>query len=967
MEGLAGEPRLVGREVELAQLEGALADATKSASVVAVEGEPGIGKSSLLRELATLADGRKCLVLEGRATEIERNVPFAVFIDALDDYLASLNPRSFDFADASGRAALGRIFPALGEFVADSPEPAQEERYRLHAAARRMLEWLARRRPTVVALDDLHWADEASLELVSYLLRHPPAAPLMIAVASRSGQAPRQLEDALAEAVRHGSLLRIELAPLNRSEAEEMIGVGSPPEHHSRLYEVTGGNPFYLEQLARSWEGGEAPDDPVNGGAPGAAVPDLVTGAIARELADLDEPSEGLLRGGAVLGEGFEPDLAAKVGAIGDADPLTVLDGLLARDLVRPTDSPRRFRFRHPIVRQAVYEAAPAGWRLGAHERAAAELGRRGAAPASRAHHLERSASPGDEEAITVLTETATAIAAGAPAAAAYWYGSALRLLSDEDPGRRLAVLVPMAHALAASGSYDESLEAIGEIHDLLPEDAPGLRARIVVSAAEVKHMVGRPREARAELEGALGMLEDRASADASAVKLHLAGDCFYRGDFDALESWVREALGDAEARNDRPGAAAATGLLAASQYMSDQIADAHETMDTAVALLPELGDDELAADLNAYSYTALGAVCLERFDDAYALLERTIRVALATGHGHLAALMRTTRAFAALYEGKVAAADADLDAAVEASILTRNPIFLCWALTMKSWVSLIRGEVSEAARIAERAIAAVEDSDDPVTATSAIYLGDALLASGEAERARDSLLEYAGGPGLPRVERGTRARAYEILTRAELDRGDQPAAEKWVQLAEKSTEGLGIEGRTADAARARAAYELAGGDIERAAAAAREAIAAAQNAGLAIEAERAAIILGRALAAGGVEEAAAVLEGSRATLAELGAEHYANQASRELRRMGIRVSRRSARKGDVGGNGIPALSERELEIAQLVAAGQRNREIAESLFLSVRTVEGHLRRIFGKLEITSRTQLATMMREGSG
>ena len=729
---------------------------------------------------------------------------------------------------------------------------------------------------------------------------------------------------------------------------------------------MTGGNPFYLEQLARSWERGESPDGPVNGGAPGA-VPDLVSRAIARELADLDQLSAGLLRGAAVLGEGFEPDLAAEVGAIGDADPLTVLDELLRRDLVRPTDSPRRFRFRHPIVRQAVYEAAPAGWRLGAHERAAAELGRRGAAPASRAHHLERSASPGDEEAIAVLTETATAIASGAPAAAAHWYGSALRLLSDEDPGRRLAVLMPMARALAASGRYDESLEAIEEIHDLMPENAPGLRARVVASAAEVKHMVGRPREARAELEGALGMLEDRGSADASAVKLQLAGDCFYRGDFDALEGWVREALADAEARGDRPAITAGTGLLGASQYMKDEIAEAHETMDTVVALLRELSDDELAADLNAYSYTAFGVACLERFDDAQVLLDRTIRVALATGNGHLAALMRTTRAFASLYQGRVAEADADLDAAVEASMLTRNPIFLCWALTMKSWASLIRGEVSEAARIAERAIAAVEDSDDPVTATSAIYLGDALLASGEAVRARDSLLDYAGGPGLPRVERGTRARAYEILTRTELDLGDQAAAEQWVRFAEESAEGLGIEGRTADAARARAAYELAGGDVGRAVAAAREAVAAAQNAGLAIEAQRAAIILGRGLAAAGDEEAAAVLEAARATLAEIGAEHYANQASRELRRMGIRVSRRAGRRGDVVANGIGALSERELEIAELVAAGQRNREIAESLFLSVRTVEGHLRRIFGKLEISSRTQLATMMREPSG
>ena len=974
MEGLTIQQPLVGRTEEIARLEHVLAAAATGGVVLTIEGEPGIGKTSVLRQLATLAEDDHRLVLDGRATEIEANLPFAVFLDALDDYLASLNPRSFTFADEAGRGALGRIFPSLAELASEAPDPVQEERYRLHAAARRMLEWLANRRPTVICLDDVHWADEASLELLSHLLRHTPGAPLLLAVAFRSGQAPARVSDSLAEAELHGGLERIVLQALTESETAELIGERTRTGEKGALFELSGGNPFYAEQLARAWDRGEPAARPAAAPRVGAnaSVPDAVIGAIARELGDLDSTVEGVLRGAAVLGEGFEPDLAGEVASIETDASLAALDELLARDLVRPTDSPRRFRFRHPIVRQAVYEAAPAGWRLGAHGRAATALERRGAAPASLAHHLECSAVRGDEGAITALTETAESIAPRAPAAAAHWYGCALRLLPEGAPERRLPLLVPMARALAAGGSFDESLEAIEEIRDLMPPEAAGVRARVVASAAAIKHLCGRPSEARSELLAALAELDDQHSPDASALKLQLAGDCFYRAEFVELERWVREALVDAEAREDRVGIAAATGLLSAALYMRDQMAEARETLDAAMELLPKLTDLELAQDLHAYSYTALGAACLERFDEAIPLLERTIRVALETGHGHLPALMRTTQAFVYLWQGELDLADPDLEAAVEASILTRNPIFLAWALALQSWSALIRGNLSDARRLAEEAIKTAEANDDPVTASAAIFLADALIASSDAERARDQLLTRSGGPELTTLERGTRSRAYEILTRAELDLGDIDAAESWAERGEAAADGIGIPGRTADALRARAALELQRGDTDRAAAAAKEAAEVSRAAGSPIEAARAEILLGQALAAAGdAESGGELLKATHAALERLGAGHYADQASQELRALGIRVSRSGRRRPDDAqngdGDGVAALSARELEIAELVAIGQRNREIAETLFLSVRTVEGHLRRIFGKLGITSRTQLATLMREREG
>jgi DNA-binding CsgD family transcriptional regulator len=251
------------------------------------------------------------------------------------------------------------------------------------------------------------------------------------------------------------------------------------------------------------------------------------------------------------------------------------------------------------------------------------------------------------------------------------------------------------------------------------------------------------------------------------------------------------------------------------------------------------------------------------------------------------------------------------------------------------------------------------------MTATAASYLAEALLANGQAERARSILLERSGGAGLTRIERGFRARGYETLARAELDLGNLEAATAWADRAAEANDGLAIDGRTADALRARAAVELARGDPGRAVDAAGEGLAAARRAGLPIEAGRAQILLGRSLAASGdVVGARAELELARSALAATGAGRYRDEAARELRGLGVRVARPESEHAPAGGTG--ALSAREREIAELVAAGRRNAEIAEALFLSVRTVEGHLQRIYRKLGIRSRTQLAALSRARS-
>ena len=130
-----------------------------------------------------------------------------------------------------------------------------------------------------------------------------------------------------------------------------------------------------------------------------------------------------------MAGDPFEPELAATAAGTSEAAAIEAVDELLRLDLVRETDVPRRFRFRHPLVRRAVYEATPGGWRLGAHERCAEALAARGASAAARAHHVERSAREGDVGAVAVLREAGEAAVRLAPASAAHWFAAALRLL----------------------------------------------------------------------------------------------------------------------------------------------------------------------------------------------------------------------------------------------------------------------------------------------------------------------------------------------------------------------------------------------------------------------------------------------------------------------------------------------------------------------------------------------------------
>jgi hypothetical protein len=433
---------LIARHRELDLLDRLLQDVRSGACrFVTVTGEPGIGKTSLLRELVRRAERAGCLTLAGRAAELERELPFGVLVEAFDEYLESLDKRSFEQLAADGLADLAHVFPAMGalSWRAEAPLSALE-RFRTHHAVRELLERLAAARPLVVVLDDLHWADGASLELLASQLRRPPQGAVLIALAWRSGQADRAFAAAAESSASGTGGAVLELQPLSLESFAGLLGPG-PAAVHRRLHERTGGNPFYALQLwrARGGSGELGPDED---------LPAAIRAAIGSELGRLSAPARQLAQAAAVAGDPFELDLAVAAAGVDEADALPALDELAEHDLVRTSRVPRRFHFRHPLVRSAVYAATSPGARLGLHARTAAALAERGASAAVRAHHIESSARHGDPEALSTLTQAGHDDSQRAPRSAERWFEGALRILPARAPdAERIELLVALARA----------------------------------------------------------------------------------------------------------------------------------------------------------------------------------------------------------------------------------------------------------------------------------------------------------------------------------------------------------------------------------------------------------------------------------------------------------------------------------------------------------------------------------------
>ena len=930
-----------------------------------VVGEPGIGKTRLISELVALAHERRHVVASGQAAEFEEEVPFGVVVDALDAFLGSQNPRRFDGLSEEQKGELAAVFPSLAELAEPRAEVLQPERYRAHHAVRALLELLGRERPCLLVLDDMHWADQASLELLSNLLRRQPRGPVLMVLAFRPPQAPERLRAPLERAERAGVAQRLDLGPLSRAEAEALLDPLLSGAARERLYSDSGGNPFYLEQLgrARRTPGSSDRQGPGDREAPlvgTGSVPEAVVESIAAEIAGLASESREILQGASVVGDPFAPELAAAAAAMSEPDALEALNELTGRDLVRPGAVPIELRFRHPIVRAAVYESTGPAWRLAAHCRLTDALMARGAPATAVARHVERSARPGDAAAISVLTEAGHAVAPRAPAAAARWFAAALRLLppDDEDPQRRLELLVPLARSLGSSGQLEASRETLAEVLELLPPELEAIRGQVIAFMSLVQHLLGRHGEARETLASALEELPDPRSPEASALRVELAADCFFLGEWDRMHRWAAGALELAREAGDPRTHAAAAALLGLSCYELLRLDEACAHVAEAREIVDGLSDDELALRVDACHWLGWVEHLLDLYDDSVRHMERGIAISRRTGQGHVLAPMTIGLVIANTWCGDLTEADRRTTEAIEIAHLAGSDQLMAWAQTMRCWVSGRRGNLDEAIAAGEEAVRIGDDvTRGPYTVVASCWLCDALIESGDAARGRALLLAAVDGPELANVEPAFRSCIYEVLTRAELALGEVDAAAGWAERGLAAMADIGMPGRESFALRAAAEVALARDEPGLAAGLAGEAAKKAGR-GYRVDAARAATIRGVALAAAGDRQGAvAALRGACAELEQCGARRSRDQAVRELRRLGERVGSSGRRGRGVGG--VEALSAREREVADLVTDRLTNRQIAERLVLSEKTVERHLSRIFQKLGVSSRVQVA--------
>jgi ATP/maltotriose-dependent transcriptional regulator MalT len=947
----------VGREAELAQIDSLLARLEEGApACVAIDGEPGIGKTRVLRELRQRAEERKYLVLSGSAAEFEQDLPFGAWVDALDAYVAA---RELEL-DGPEFAGLEAVLPSRREGPAGGGELVAEERYRAHRAVRSLLELLAADAPLVVILDDLHWADPASVELISGLLRREPEAPLLLALAHRRGKAPAPLRTSLIAA----EATPISLGPLSREASVALIGDAAAGTALDAIVDAGAGNPFYSLQLAR------AATLPAGGATTGSigveGVPAAVTDALLVEVGALGDGARALLEAGAVAGDPFELDLAQAVAGLSGTDAGAALDDLLDAGLIHTTEVPRRFSFRHPLVRRAVYEATRTGRRLDAHGRAAAVLAEQGASAAARAHHVEQSAGIGDRDAIAVLLEAAAAARARSPETAVRWYAAALRLLPADEAAERLEVLFSLADAQRLVGRYEDALVTLDDAIGLVPPGDASRRVDLTARCASAEIRLGRHADAKRRLAAVADTLPDPGSAPAIEVALAQSTLTLFTNEHDQSLEHARRALDAARALGDRGLASEAAAALAHVAAVRSEVAFAAELQAEAMRLHEELPDEELVDHLEGVHRLCRASLHLELYEDVVRVAERGLALAGAMGRGELMPLIRSTLAQSTLLLGRLAQAEEAQDAAVEAARLAGHNYYASGILSTTASIALLTGDLESALRAGEESVQIVGPAQEGhvlnvARASLAVTMREAGVPAEEA----GPLVEGVGGWSLRGIPAVWRVRHLEALTRVAVEAGDAEGAAECARLASEGAEELALPVARAVAQRAGAAALLAAGDAAGAVEPALASAEAAAAGGARVDAARSRALAGQACAgAGDRDRAVELLRRAEAELDECGATHPRNEARRELRRLGARAEPRGP--GSSEETGLGALSKREREVAELVHERKTNREIAEELYLSEKTIESHLRNVFFKLGVSSRREVALAVARAS-
>jgi DNA-binding CsgD family transcriptional regulator len=956
MNQAAATGQLLERSEELARIESALAEARLGRGrFVVVEGPAGIGKTALLAAARTAAADGGMRVLRSRGTELERDFAFGVVRQLFEPPLADASElERADLLEAAAGVAAG-LLGLPGAPLADGPPASRIEP---SFAVLHGLYWLcanlAAVGPLCAVVDDAHWADAASLRYLAFLLTRLEELDAALVVATRPREAGTDPE-LLATVTSDPSAEIIRLPPLTRAAVAELVEsrlTGVPdPVFVDACLRATRGTPFLLRVLVEALsEGGIASTAE---GAPqveriGART---VGHSIRLRLRRLPEHAGRLARALAVLEQG---DLlqAARLAELDEAEASDAAELLTTAGIL---ESGRPLTFIHPIVRTSLYADLTSAERAQGHRRAARLLAGQPGSNELVANHLLVSEPAGDGWVVERLVEAACeAGKRGAPEAEAVFLRRALA--EPPAPQNHYGLLLDLGMAEASAG-LAEWPEHLQQAVDIAPNVVAAAEAAMVLALA--LNRAQRFAEAVDVLDRAASSLDSCYSElalllEAAAVLPGLNDPATVPSLALRAERLRERAAGDPAASLELLAVAGFTSILANEP--------AEVGVDFATRALLAGGGAPLRPGGEPwfsfavwFQQATLSLLWAERYAQVRPLLDASIAQARATGDSGRLAIGLATRGWLALRRGDLSAAEVDTRTALAATELPAPPLYrvLSGGLLVRALVN--QGELDAA----EQALAPLDfEAEGGSLPAAALRFARGRLRV-EQGRVAEGLEDFLAVGA--RLTSGMVACPGFLPWRSEaalahLALGDREPARRLAQEELELAQAFGAP-RALGIAK-RAAGVIAGGD--RGASLLREAIDAFERGDASLERARALADLGALLRRRNRRtEARELLREALDAAHRAGAKALADQAETELRATGARPRR-------VVLTGLDSLTASERRIAELASQGLTNREIAQTLFITSRTVEGHLTSVFRKLMLDSRDELPAALAGGA-